>query len=155
MTELSGFLLLRVANMWQRRMRKLLKPFGLTITQYLLLSGLKTLQEASGQEASDASVSQAALARHCRTDPMMTSQVLRVVENAALIRRTSDTDDGRVTVVALTEKGDGLFTSAAVEVEAADTEFHAALGENAGPFADALRILMGDRIRRRANSTSV
>ena len=150
MTELSGFLLLRAANMWQRRMRKLLKPFDLTITQYLLLSGLKTLQEASG-----GSVSQAILARHCRTDPMMTSQVLRVLEDATLIRRTSDADDGRITVVSLTEKGDVLFTNAAIDVEPADIEFHAALGENAGPFADALRVLMGERIRRRANSTSV
>ncbi|MFT6581349.1 MAG: MarR family winged helix-turn-helix transcriptional regulator [Alphaproteobacteria bacterium] len=96
MTDPSGFLLLRAANMWQRRMRKLLKPFDLTVTQYLLLSGLKALQEPSS-----ASVSQATLARHCRTDPMMTSQVLRVLKNSALIRRTSDADDGRVIVVAL------------------------------------------------------
>ncbi|MFT6583459.1 MAG: hypothetical protein ACJAU6_003913 [Alphaproteobacteria bacterium] len=48
-----------------------------------------------------------------------------------------------------------MLTNAALDVEAADIEFHAVLGENAEPFADALRILLGDRIRRRANSTSV
>ncbi|MBL4720083.1 MAG: MarR family transcriptional regulator [Alphaproteobacteria bacterium] len=150
MTELPGYLLLRAANTWQRQMRKTLKPHDLTTTQYLLLAGLKALAESSEDLAS-----QATLARHCRTDPMMTSQVLRALEAASLIERSAHEGDGRIIVIAMTSSGAALFAKAAQDVDAADTAFYAVLGENAGPFADALRILMGDRIRRRVETTSL
>lgn len=150
MTEISGFLLWRAGNAWQRQMRKLLKPHGLTPAQYLLLTGLKSLQLDDS-----APVTQAALARHCRTDPMMTSQILRVLEQADLVRRSEHDGDGRAVAVGITERGDSLVSEAGAEVEAADAAFHAVLGENADAFSDALRVLMGERIRRRVKATAL
>jgi hypothetical protein len=40
-------------------------------------------------------------------------------------------------------------------VEAADTAFHAVLGENAESFADALHVLMGEKIRRRVKAAAL
>lgn len=149
-TEISGFLLWRAGNAWQRQMRKLLKPYGLTPAQYLLLAGLRALQ--SGE--SDL-VTQAVLARHCRTDPMMTSQILRVLEKAGLVRRSVHDGDGRAVALGITEKGNSVAAEAGAEVEAVDAGFHAVLGENADAFADALHVLMGERIRRRVKATAL
>src|SRR3546814_1337383 len=65
----TGFLLWQVGNLWQKRQRGALAAFGLTPVQYLLLTGVAELTATAGGP-----VKQAAVARHCRTDPMMTSQ---------------------------------------------------------------------------------
>jgi hypothetical protein len=129
MGEISGFLLWRAGNTWQRKIRKLLKPYGLTPAQYLLLAGVGSLQLDLG-----APVTQVSLARHCGTDQMMTSQIIRVLQQENLVRRSK-------------HKG--------AEVEAADTAFHAVLGENAESFADALHVLMGEKIRRRVKAAAL
>ena len=103
----TGYLLWQVVNRWQRRQKQILAPFGLTPVQFLLLAGLQFLVATGGRP-----VTQVALARHCRTDPMMTSQVLRVLEGQNLISRRSHDADGRAMVLAVTEQGESLVTRA-------------------------------------------
>ncbi len=71
--QTTGFLLWNLGNIWQREQRRALEPYGITPVQFLLLSGL------AAKSADQETVSQIALARHCRTDPMMTSQVVRAL----------------------------------------------------------------------------
>lgn len=150
MAEVSGFLLWRAGNAWQRQIRKLLKPYGLTPAQYLLLAGVGSLQSGHG-----APVTQAALARHCGTDPMMTSQIIRVLQHAKFVHRSKHDGDGRAVIIEITDKGVSAARDAGAEVEAADTAFHAVLGENAESFADALHVLMGEKIRRRVKAAAL
>jgi len=143
----TGYLLWHVVNLWQRRQKEALAPFDLTPVQYLLLSGLAALDAST-----DRPVNQSTLAQHCRTDPMMTSQVLRVLERSGLVVRRQDTEDGRAVGVALTGKGrarEGDARSAAADVERG---FFAALGADVPAFGDALTILSGRRPRRRVRA---
>jgi DNA-binding MarR family transcriptional regulator len=150
MGEISGFLLWRAGNTWQRKIRKLLKPYGLTPAQYLLLAGVGSLQLDLG-----APVTQVSLARHCGTDQMMTSQIIRVLQQENLVRRSKHKGDGRAVIIEITDKGMVAARDAGAEVEAADTAFHAVLGENAESFADALHVLMGEKIRRRVKAAAL
>jgi DNA-binding MarR family transcriptional regulator len=86
---------------------------------------------------------------------MMTSQILRVLEKAGLVRRSVHDGDGRAVALGITEKGNSVAAEAGAEVEAVDAGFHAVLGENADAFADALHVLMGERIRRRVKATAL
>ncbi len=143
----TGYLLWHVVNLWQRRQKEALAPFDLTPVQYLLVSGLAEL-DASARRP----VTQSTLAQHCRTDPMMTSQVLRVLERSGLVERRQDPEDGRAVGVALTDKGREREYDARSAVAEVERGFFAALGEDVPAFGDALTILSGRRPRRRVRA---
>ncbi|MHB8614124.1 MAG: MarR family winged helix-turn-helix transcriptional regulator [Candidatus Dormibacteraceae bacterium] len=124
--ESPGFLLWRVTLRWQRAMVAALRPLGLTHVQFVLLASAWWLTRVAGEKPS-----QRRLAEHAATDPMMTSQVLRVLESHGLITRVADPDDSRALRLAVTDPGARLAQEAIRVVEAADAEFFAATGDRA------------------------
>lgn len=146
---IPGYLLWRAANLWQREVRSVLSPFGITPVQYLLLAGLQDLQEETGQP-----VKQVDVARHCRSDPMMTSQVLRALQKSELIERHAHGLDGRAFALTLSAAGTELLARATPEIAQTDSLFHDPLGPEKDTFSDALRLLSGVRPRRRVKAVS-
>ena len=130
-----GFLLWQVTNLWQRRQRAALDRIGITHVQFILLAGLAWLQDREG------AVSQARLAQFCKTDAMMTSQVLRALEKDKLLERHRDEADRRARRLALTEKGADVLNEAMPLVLEADATFFHSLAEDQGALIDALRTL--------------
>jgi DNA-binding MarR family transcriptional regulator len=112
-----GFLLWQVTNQWQRRMRATLEPLGLTHVQFVLLAGLAWLEHKEG------AVSQARLAQFCKTDAMMTSQVVRTLEKAGLIIRSSSEQDARAKALKVTEAGAERLNQAMPAMLEADAAF--------------------------------
>jgi DNA-binding MarR family transcriptional regulator len=117
-----GLLLWQVTNRWQSAQRATLKPFGLTHVQFVLLASLTWL-------ADEGPVTQRALADHAATDPMMTSQVVRVLEQRGLVQRAPHPDDKRARALSVTPSGRALANRAVVAVEACDDAFFAVLGK--------------------------
>ena len=133
-----GLLLWQVTNRWQAAQRAALKPFGLTHVQFVLLASLAWL---SRDDQVDEPVSQRALADQAATDPMMTSQVVRVLEERGWLTREPHPDDGRAFALRITDDGVGLVRRAVVAVELCDEDYFAALGSRVGRFAGDLRLL--------------
>lgn len=93
-------------------------------------------------DQSDTEPTQADLAEQAGTDPMMTSQVLRKLEARGLLTRTQHPHDSRARVIRLTGAGSTLLASALADVEAADQEYFAPLGDRGmRAFIDALQRL--------------
>lgn len=132
--ESPGLALWRVTNAWQSAQRAALKPLGLTHVQFVLLASLTWLQ-------ADQPVTQQQLAVHAGTDPMMTSQVLRVLEQLGLVRRDPHPTDGRARVLTVTDSGRKLANQAVRAVERCDTIFFAVLGDERRAFTALLRRL--------------
>ena len=135
--ESPGFLLWRVTLRWQRAIAAALRPLGLTHVQFVLLASAWWLTQVAGEKPT-----QRRLAEHAATDPMMTSQVLRVLEGRGLVTRAADPDDSRALRVAVSESGAQLALEAIRVVEAADADFFAAAG-NGEPVLRLLRRLAG------------
>ena len=131
-----GLLLWQVGNRWQAAQRAALKQHGLTHAQFVLLAALNDL---SGSTA----VSQRTLAEHAGTDPMMTSQVVRVLESNGWVTREPHPDDGRAGALRVTRSGAALSRRASAAAEECDKEFFAPLGRSARTFRTALRALRG------------
>ena len=93
-----GLLLWQVTNRWQAAQRAALKEHGLTHVQFVLLASLAWL-------AADGPVTQRQLADHAATDPMMTSQVVRALEELGLLTRLPHPDDKRARALAVTPAG--------------------------------------------------
>jgi DNA-binding MarR family transcriptional regulator len=132
--ESPGLLLWRVTNRWQAAQRATLKPFGLTHVQFVLLAALTWL-------GTDGPVTQRALAEHAGTDPMMTSQVVRVLADRQLVLRTPHVTDRRAWSVSATDAGIALANRAVVAVEACDRAFFGPLGPSMPAFTWALASL--------------
>ncbi|MQY28381.1 MarR family winged helix-turn-helix transcriptional regulator [Nocardia aurantia] len=129
-----GLLLWQVTNRWQAAQRAALAPFGLTHVQFVLLASLTYLTAAAGADH----VQQRDLAEYAATDPMMTSQVLRALEQKGLIERRDHPADRRAKSLVPTESGVALANRAIVAVESCDRDFFAPLGGRTREFAAAL-----------------
>jgi len=136
--ESAGLLLWQVTNRWQAEQRAVLKPYGLTHVQFVLLASLTWL---SGEGPADRPVNQRALADHAATDPMMTSQVLRVLEERGWVTREPHPDDRRAFALQVTHDGVALVQRANAAVEQCDVDFFAALGSRGPAFRRGLRTL--------------
>ena len=130
-----GFLLWQVTNLWQRCQRSKLDEIGITHVQFILLAGLAWLDQREGP------VNQSRLAQFCKTDPMMTSQVVRTLEGQGLLERTRHPTDGRARHLQLTASGAKLLNEAMPMVLETDADFFRALAEDQAVLIDALRRL--------------
>jgi DNA-binding MarR family transcriptional regulator len=117
-SESVGLLLWRVTLRWQRKIVGALKPLGLTHVQFVLLVSTWWLTRVAGEHPS-----QRRIADHAGTDPMMTSQVLRVLASKGLIVRESDPSDSRALRIGITKQGVDLALRAVKIVEAVDAAF--------------------------------
>ncbi len=131
-----GFLLWQLTNLWQQRIHAALAPLGITHVQFVLLASTAWL------EKSGAIVSQVSLARHAHTDVMMTSSVLRTLEEKNLLRREAHPKDARARRILLSETGWRMVEQSVPVVEAADALFFSALGEQSTAFTQAMRKLV-------------
>jgi DNA-binding MarR family transcriptional regulator len=84
-----------VTNRWRAAQRDALQPFELTHVQFVLVAAFIWL-------GVDGPVIQKQLTRFCGTDPMMTSHVVGVLEQRALIDRAEHSSDDRSRALAVT-----------------------------------------------------
>jgi DNA-binding MarR family transcriptional regulator len=112
-----GFLLWHSTLRWQRQVARELLPLGLTHAQFLFLGSTWYLAGAGEGP------SQSQLAAHTGCDPMMTSQVVRLLERRGLVSRRRDGGDRRALRVELTTQGRVLAERAIAVMERIDEEF--------------------------------
>jgi DNA-binding MarR family transcriptional regulator len=132
-----GYLMWQATNLWQRRQREALKSLGLSHAQFVLLAGVTWLADR------EESVSQVKLARHAKTDPMMTSQVLRTLQEKKLVRRITHPVDSRAKALMPTAAGRRLVRQAMYLVERADQDFFAPIGGDVTRLSAMLRAVTG------------
>ena len=134
-----GLALWRVTNAWQRTIRAALEPFGLTHVQFVLLAVLTAMDRSEP-------VTQRDLAERAATDVMMTSQVLRALEEKGFVERLAHPTDGRARTLTPTPAGIKLVNRANAAVEAADRAYFAPLGDDLAQFTRNLASL--DEVNR-------
>lgn len=123
-----GFLLWQVSSMWQRQINAGLKQFGLTHAQFVLLASLTWLANE------EQPLTQVDLASHAKMDVMMTSNVLRTLEEKGLVARNPHPTDTRAKSLAVTGKGRELAEKAVQVVEKIDSDFFSTLGNGTTGF---------------------
>ena len=123
-------------NLWQRKMRAALRESGLTHVQFVLVASTVWLND-HGREAT-----QVMIARFAHADVMMTSQVLRSLEEKDLVLRLKNPGDTRAHLISPTEKGRKLIGKAIKVVEDTDSAFFAILDDNMSELTEMLRKLI-------------
>ncbi len=111
-----GFFLWHISTSWRNAIEAVLKNFGLTHPQFVVLATTGWLTR-NGELAT-----QAAIGKLASFDPNTTSQILRGLEQKELIERIQSTD-ARAKHPQLTSKGHIILTNALPAVEHQDIEF--------------------------------
>ena len=135
----SGFLLWQVTSLWQREIRKTLEPFGLTHSQFVLLTSTYWLSMINEE------VTQVRLSSHTKIDAMTTSTVLRTLQKKGLIKRQEHATDTRAKVITITPKGEDLVKPAVKAIERFDKSFFSLLGSQTADFNKKLLRLLGSQ----------
>jgi DNA-binding MarR family transcriptional regulator len=131
--ECPGAQLERVATAWQLAVRQALHPLDLTHAQFRLLVATAWLTaKVEGVRQSD-------VAAHANTDPVTTSEVLRTLEQRALIVRTPHPTDRRAKAIATTEAGGALADRALRLIDAIEARFLETGLPEFGSLAKALK----------------
>jgi DNA-binding MarR family transcriptional regulator len=129
-----GFLLWKISNAWQRRQREALLPFGLTHSQFVLLATATWYSDSE-------TLTQARLAELSGVDPMTTSQIVRSLESAALLKRHEHPDDPRAKAITTTSAGREKARAALLVVEETDSAFFAPVAARAPRLVALLKSL--------------
>lgn len=130
--ESTGFLLWQVTNLWQREIKKALKKYGLTHSQFVLLASMYWL-ELDKQKST-----QIVLSNHTKIDPMTTSTVLRTLQKKGLVLRKEHENDTRAKTVELTTNGQETAKQAIKTVEQFDSSFFGKLADESAEFNEKL-----------------
>lgn len=128
----TGFLLWHAVLEWRRKVTDGLAEVGLTHVQFVLLASAMWLAHRGSAP------SQAELASHAGVDPMMTSQVVRSLERAKLVRRVADKEDARVRRIVVTASGERSVLAAVKIVERMDRDVFGDI-DDVETFRDVLR----------------
>jgi DNA-binding MarR family transcriptional regulator len=126
-----GFLLWRMSNKWQAEQRDQLKEYGLTHVQFVLLACLVW-------ENGKTVFTQKQLAEYAKVDVMMTSQVLRALEQKGLIVRSRSETDKRAIVLAPTSTGIKIANKSLKLVEEVDEKFFNELKDDLPYFIEMM-----------------
>jgi len=127
----SGFLLWQVTNRWQAAIRRALTPHDLTHVQFVLLAVLT-------DDDTDEGLTQATLSQRAGADPMMVSQVVRVLAERDLVERRQDATDRRAVRARATATGRERAREANRAVEDVDETFFGAGAAASRPLAGHL-----------------
>ena len=133
--DATGFLLWKTHNYWQREIKKSLKEFDLTHTQFVILANTQWLILQNNE------VTQIEIAQHAQVDVMMTSNVIRTLEKKGFVSRIEHTSDTRAKLVTLTKKGLETLQKAVQRVENFDREFFSSLKDTSIFNLELLRLI--------------
>jgi len=132
----TGLMFIKTYNKWHRSIKTELETLGVTHPQYVVLATTNYL--SLHQEE----VRQIDIANMSDIDVMTTSDILKVLEKKALIKRYSSPSDGRAKAVDLTEQGLAIVKKATIIVEGIDEQFFGVLGDSESVFIDLLKKLV-------------
>ena len=137
-----GLLIWQTSNIWQSKLRKILKNHKISLNEYLIIETLFKLISLTK------TVSQIRIANNSFLDVSVVSTNLTLLENKNLILRTHI--DNRSKNILLTDQGLSLISSLIKIIKNEEIEFFNKLGNETFNLTNSLKLLLGKKIRIKA-----
>ena len=141
-----GLLIWQTSNIWQSKLRKILKKYKLSLNEYLIIETLFKLSSLTKI------VSQISIANNASLDVSVVSTNLTLLENKNLILRTHI--DNRSKNILLTDQGLSLISSLINIIKNEEIDFFNKLGDETFNLTNSLKLLLGKKIRIKANKNN-
>ena len=137
-----GLLIWQTSNIWQSKLRKILKNHKISLNEYLIIETLFKLSSLTK------TVSQIRIANNSSLDVSVVSTNLTLLENKNLILRTHI--DNRSKNILLTDQGLSLISSLIKIIKNEEVDFFNKLGNETFNLTNSLKLLLGKKIRIKA-----
>ena len=137
-----GLLIWQTSNIWQSKLRKILKNHKISLNEYLIIETLFKLSSLTKI------VSQISIANNSFLDVSVVSTNLTLLENKNLILRTYI--DNRSKNILLTDQGLSLISSLIKIIKNEEIDFFNKLGNETFNLTNSLKLLLGKKIRIKA-----
>ena len=141
-----GLLIWQTSNIWQSKLRKLLKNHKISLNEYLIIETLYKLSSLTKI------VSQISIAKNSSLDVSVVSTNLTLLENKNLILRTHI--DNRSKNIVLTDQGLSLISSLINIIKNEEVDFFNKLGNETFNLTNSLKLLLGKKIRIKVNKNN-
>jgi len=138
-----GLLIWQTSNIWQSKLRKILKNYKISLNEYLIIETLFKLSSLTKI------VSQISIANNSSLDVSVVSTNITLLENKNLILRTHI--DNRSKNILLTDQGLSLIKSLIKIIKNEEIDFFNKLGNETFNLTNSLKLLLGKKIRIKAN----
>ena len=141
-----GLLIWQTSNIWQSKLRKILKNHKISLNEYLIIETLFKLSSLTKI------VSQISIATNSFLDVSVVSTNLTLLENKNLILRTHI--DNRSKNILLTDQGLSLIKSLIKIIKNEEIDFFNKLGNETFNLKNSLKLLLGKKIRIKDNKNN-
>ena len=138
-----GLLIWQTSNIWQSKLRNILKNHKISLNEYLIIETLFKLSSLTKI------VSQISIASNSFLDVSVVSTNLTLLEKKKLILRTQI--DNRSKNIILTDQGLSLISSLVKFIANEEIDFFNKLGNETFNLTNSLKLLLGKKIRIKAN----
>ena len=141
-----GLLIWQTSNIWQSKLRKILKNHKISLNEYLIIETLFKLSSLTKI------VSQISISNNSSLDVSVVSTNLTLLENKNLILRTHI--DNRSKHILLTDQGLSLISSLIKIIKNEEIDFFNKLGNETFNLTNSLKLLLGKKIRIKAHKNN-
>jgi len=139
-----GILVWQTSNIWQSRLRKIIKEYNISLNEYLIIETIYKLSPLKNF------VSQISISKNACIDVAVVSTNIYLLENKQLIKKTKI--NNRTNNILLTEKGLSIIEPLIKNINNEEFVFFNKLGNEMFNFKNSLKLLLGKKIRIKASN---
>ena len=138
-----GLLIWKTSNLWQSNLRKILIHHNISLNEYLILQSISLLVEKKFD------IYQTEIADYVGIDISVASVTLKLLEKKMYIRRLFKSDN-RKKIIKILKKGEDLFKIIHPLIQLEEHRMFKKLNEENFNFTNSLKLLLGKKIRIKA-----
>ena len=139
-----GLLIWQTSNYWQSKLRKTLKPYNLSLNEYLILESIFLLKNTNKE------LSQNKISSFSGIDLSVASVTFKFLEKKKLILRQLKFDN-RKKIIEMLLKGENLYKEISPFILTEEKTIFMKLENETLNFTNSLKLLLGKNIRIKAN----
>ena len=139
-----GLLIWQTSNIWQSKLRKIIKEYNISLNEYLIIETIFKLPSIENF------VSQIIIANNSCLDVSVISTNLVSLEKKQLISKSKI--NNRTNNILLTDKGFSLIRFLVNKIDKEEIALFNKLGNENFNFKNSLKLLLGKKIRIKANN---
>ena len=139
-----GLLIWQTSNLWQSRLRNKISKYDISFNEYLIIETIYNLSKYLTD------ISQVDIIKHSFIDKSVVSTKLTLLNRKKLIKKMTP-NDNRSNKLILTNKGINIIEKIIEEVIATENDFFSKLNQETFNFINSLKLLLGKKIRIKAN----
>ena len=139
-----GLLIWQTSNLWQSNIRKQITKSNLSFNEYLILETVYNLSKFLTE------INQVDIVKHSFIDKSVVSAKLAKLDKKKLIKKMTP-NDNRSNKLALTREGKIIVEKIINDVIEVENVFFRKLNQESFNFINSLKLLLGKKIRIKAN----